>query len=116
MTQAGAQVDYLKRILDVSDSMLAALISVTSQRLALWVDGKDQENQKFPRLQTLYTAVDIAIRRGIPSDLIINMLQTPVNGNEDTDVSLLYLITESPTQNLIHDDSLWYLEFLNRFK
>jgi DNA-binding transcriptional regulator YiaG len=92
-------ISFLTEKMDISSTMLAALLQVTDRTLSNWQhDSYDDLDTpgKSRRLVTLYSVVVKALKSGLPETRIINFLQEPIEeSNEESQTPLSYIVGDS---------------------
>ena len=89
---------YLQETLDVSVSMLAALLNVTRQTLEVWrecsPDKPPQGDEKFKRLLKLHYFIKQAEVAGVHKDYLLNLLNEPITDAESSETILYYIVND----------------------
>jgi DNA-binding transcriptional regulator YiaG len=94
-------IEDLKTSLGVSETMLAALLDVTTRTLHEWKDKPFTKNfpGKAKRLDVLWRFVDSAIKSGVEQKHLLALLNNPINPEDEESLSLRYYITCDPNPN-----------------
>jgi hypothetical protein len=104
--QGQGLIDYLTEALKVSPTMLAALLEVTERTLGNWKNeslANLRQSGKGARLVALYDFVAEATREKVPQNLLLNLLEEPVNPAAEESQSPLFYIVNDPTNALLRD-------------
>jgi vacuolar-type H+-ATPase subunit E/Vma4 len=101
-------IAHLTGTLHISNTMLAALLEVTERTLTNWRDQPYEElrvGSKSKRLIALYNFVSKAAKKRVPENLLINLLQEPVNEADEESKSVLFYIVNEPESKFFNEAS-----------
>jgi len=92
-------IDQLARDLDVSETMIAALLEVTERTLQNWKDQNYDElsgSGKSKRLIALFDFVHRASELKVPMSAMLNLLQEPIKPEDPESNTPLFFIVDDP--------------------
>lgn len=96
-------INYLAETMDVSKTMVAALLDVTERTLLNWSgqpsDKLSESGSKSKRLIALYEFIVEAEKLKVPRSAMVSLLQEPVDNKEIHGSTPLFFIIEDPSNS-----------------
>ncbi len=97
---------YLCKELKISETMLAALLDVTSRSLDNWKNSSYVDlSGKAKRLRALYEFVTLATGKGVRSSELLSLLNETLDPQNQNGHSPLFYIVENPESSMFQDFS-----------
>lgn len=95
-------IDQLRQRLDVSETMLAALLDTTSRSFNNWKNLSKEElgtKTKSKRLCRLYEFMNIALDEGVAENELLSFINEPLDLKDENSESVLYHIVENTLES-----------------
>lgn len=105
LSKTGSEMlSYITEKAEISEAMVAALLSVSERTLGNWssINEGDNHSKKFKRIVALYNAVEQILEKKISSKQIINVLTSPIPNDLEENNIIHYIVTE-PETGLLHN-------------
>ncbi len=100
-------LNYLTDNMNISETMIAAILEVTERSLQNWKSLSYEElsstDGKSRRLVALYDFIFLALQNKIPKPALINLLQEPINQENQASNTPLFYIIDEPASLIFND-------------